>query len=1325
MATINKLTTFTLTALLWASLSALQAASGGELPHVAKTKDLDLLRHGKAWGIGLVSATNSHLQCLGRDGDGWRTFFSCGDGVIQPGSSQLVELVFRESFRCEGAGFYLTISGKEGGKTVSRTVFLTMHRNGATPARAIIRIPASWKDPYLSLGSVGCIEGEISTFTSRPLTSPDLVQVAFGGDLAVVTPGAKTPLFATVRGDGVSKIPLVCVVRDQDGTVVFQKEQTVEVKAGKSATVVLGELAPTRHGIYEAWVETADGAGASVATLAVVPAQPRWSEKDPDRVFFSVHQAKLIYESCFKDAGELARAARMAADAGAGMVRFDLGWEEDGAGKYARHNLQPALAAFSREGMALMPTLVGTPTQYQTPPHIPTRERVKAKAPWYNYDDLIKSAWHLSTVPPTDFAAYARWLQDTVRICGPAVKQWEICNEPDWWDFWLGTAEGYISVLDAAQSTIKSCAPSSLVMNGGLTMEGTVDGQFIPKMLAAPVAARLDAVGLHCYDTIPAELSGRVASRNGREGQRRNGSSRVADLQDEMRKASCRKPIWITEGNAHVQSPRPAAAVIPRKFAVYRAMGIPSWTYYWTGMGRGGGSSFSLCDGWSPRLAYVTYAVGVSMLRGTRFDKRNDLADGGVAFRFVRDDGTAVTVAWSNAKDVSRRVPVNVPVGAGAQVFDMFGNSLETAITGGNARVPLTDEPVYLLERKPPRWWSRFVSWLKPHGNGKIETKGEPFDNAQGRYDARMDWWHEAKFGMFIHWGVYSVPAGNYQGKPVSGLGEWIMHRAKIPRAEYQGFAKDFTADRFDAATFVAAAKSAGMNYIVITTKHHDGFSMFDSKVNDWTIVRAAPYGKDPLRQLVGECRRQGIKLGFYYSQALDWNNGGAGGWDRTLPHNMDDYIDTTAIPQITELLTNYGADMPACIWWDAPGEMTPARADRINAAVQKLRPGIITNNRLGGGFKGDTETPEGHIPAEGYPGRDWETCMTLNNTWGFKKDDHDWKSTAHIIYNLCDIASKGGNYLLNVGPDSHGEIPAESLQRLAQVGAWMKVNGEAIYGTTAVPLDKAPVTQRAGQSKEPSWRASESLWFATRKPGHLYLITFAWPKGGAFTVPGGSQKIASARLLAQPSVELSVSQDEKGITVSGLPPEAPEAIASVIDLKTQVDTAMVTIGDLPAEPPAVAVPVVAKAPVKADAVSRASWSGADKFDLACGAVVVSGVVEVDTTASKNEWNEYLHSKPGTLKFASNKVYQVSYDYTVLKVGHPTTQFYQFFRSVPSRKGASPVTEYSEDWIDEPGHKGHRESLVTLDSAKDYRFSMGVRLKGAIRIENLKIEEMP
>ena len=446
-----------------------------------------------------------------------------------------------------------------------------------------------------------------------------------------------------------------------------------------------------------------------------------------------------------------------------------------------------------------------------------------------------------------------------------------------------------------------------------------------------------------------------------------------------------------------------------------------------------------------------------------------------------------------------------------------------------------------------------------------------PGENSRER-DRRMSWWKDAKFGMFIHWGVYSVPGGWYQGHKVKGFSEWVMYNARIPVWEYRGYATEFNPTGFDAAQFVSAAKSAGMKYMIITAKHHDGFAMFDSKASDWNIVKATPFRRDPLRELAEECRRQGIRLGFYYSHAQDWINGGAvglsmpkkpedfrGPWDKEQIHDMDDYVDRIAVPQVRELLGNYGADTPAVLWWDTPKNIDPARAERIQDAVQKLKPGIIQNNRLcntkkASGrkcFPGDTETPEGVIPAQGYPGRDWETCMTFNDSWGFKKGDNHWKSTRTLIRNLADIASKGGNYLLNVGPDSHGMIPQESLKRLAEVGAWMKVNGAAIYGTSATPFGAEAGSfsswRKNGEGKPlfvPDWK-----WRATSKPGHVYLVLFKWPSGGMFSIPSLSHPIRKATLLADPVRKLSVFQDSGGIRISNLPVKSPDRIASVIDL--------------------------------------------------------------------------------------------------------------------------------------------------------------------------------
>jgi alpha-L-fucosidase len=413
----------------------------------------------------------------------------------------------------------------------------------------------------------------------------------------------------------------------------------------------------------------------------------------------------------------------------------------------------------------------------------------------------------------------------------------------------------------------------------------------------------------------------------------------------------------------------------------------------------------------------------------------------------------------------------------------------------------------------------------------------DPYANETvAQRDARMEWFREARFGMFIHWGVYAVPAGTYNGKQIGGIGEWIMNRGKIPMAEYQAYAKDFNPVKYNADEWVRLAKEAGMIYIVITSKHHDGFALFDSQVSDWDIAGATPYKKDLLKPLADACRKHGLKLGFYYSQAQDWNNGGsaAGGkWDKAQEHSMDEYIDKVAVPQVREILSNYGKGVPAVLWWDTPTDMNKERADKL-IELLKLKPGIIHNNRLGGGYKGDTETPEQYIPATGYPGRDWETCMTLNDTWGFKSYDHNWKSTETIIRNLVDIASKGGNYLLNVGPTKEGEIPAPSIERLKEVGAWMKVNSEAIYGTSATPFKRLPwgrCTKKVSGSETA-----------------LFLHVFNWPTDGKLVVPGLQNVVKSAQLLAG-GKKLKTSATPDGVVVE-VPATAPDKISSTVVLK-------------------------------------------------------------------------------------------------------------------------------------------------------------------------------
>ena len=392
----------------------------------------------------------------------------------------------------------------------------------------------------------------------------------------------------------------------------------------------------------------------------------------------------------------------------------------------------------------------------------------------------------------------------------------------------------------------------------------------------------------------------------------------------------------------------------------------------------------------------------------------------------------------------------------------------------------------------------------------------------------KMDWWKEAKFGLFIHWGVYSVPAGVYDGKNVEGIGEWIMNRGKIPTARYQAYAKEFNPVKYNPEAWVKMAKDAGMKYLVITSKHHDGFTLFETKASKWNIVDATPYGKDLLKPLADACHKQGIRLGFYYSQAQDWNNpGGAasgGHWDKAQDGSMDEYLDKVAVPQVKEILSNYG--QVDIIWWDTPTDMTKERAEKFQPILDKY-PNLITNNRLGGGFNGDTETPEQFVPATGFPGRNWETCMTMNDTWGYKSKDNNWKPTTEILRTLIDIVSKGGNYLLNVGPTSEGLVPQPSIDRLAEVGKWMKTNGEAIYGTTASPFSYLP------------WGR------CTQKGNKLYLHVFEWPKDGKISLPLLTT-ISKAYLLSDPkkSIPVKKSKTQNSITLTG---NAPDKIASVV----------------------------------------------------------------------------------------------------------------------------------------------------------------------------------
>lgn len=367
---------------------------------------------------------------------------------------------------------------------------------------------------------------------------------------------------------------------------------------------------------------------------------------------------------------------------------------------------------------------------------------------------------------------------------------------------------------------------------------------------------------------------------------------------------------------------------------------------------------------------------------------------------------------------------------------------------------------------------------------------------APQRKSPDLQWFRDAKFGMFIHWGLYSELAGTYKGKNYYGSGEWIMYQAQIPAAEYATIASRFNPVDFNAGAWAQLAKDAGIRYMVITAKHHEGFSMYDSKVSDFNIVKATPYKKDPMKALAAANRKRGIQFGFYYSQYLDWHepNGGGNDWDfvdstkKTL-----DYYYQKSIPQLKELMSNYGP--LGIIWFDQPGGLTRAQTQSMLDTLRALQPNTLFSSRVGEGLGdytdfGDSEVPP--LPVEGP----WESVYTHNDSWGYIRHDMNFKSSREIIRLLANIASKGGNLMLNVGPDGRGRIPYFSQQYLLETGAWLKKFGTAIYGTTYGAIPPQP------------WGVT------TSKPGKIFLHVLERPAKGRLLVPDFAARVKSVYQL-------------------------------------------------------------------------------------------------------------------------------------------------------------------------------------------------------------------
>ncbi len=418
--------------------------------------------------------------------------------------------------------------------------------------------------------------------------------------------------------------------------------------------------------------------------------------------------------------------------------------------------------------------------------------------------------------------------------------------------------------------------------------------------------------------------------------------------------------------------------------------------------------------------------------------------------------------------------------------------------------------------------------------------------------DERMEWWRESKFGMFIHWGAYSIIGGERGTKIAGGGAEWAMDKLDYTIEDYEKFPEMFNPVLFDADAWVSMAKDAGMKYIVITAKHHEGFGLWDSKVSDYDVMDTSPFKRDIIKELSKACKKQGIKFCFYYS-IVDWHHPQAQG--NLYPnYNIAQHDDPTVVnpefpeyyenymkPQVGELLKNYG-DV-GVVWFDGdwiPDYTTEMGKDLYNY-IREIQPNTIVNNRVDKGrdgmegmdvegeFAGDFGTPEQEIPDTGIDS-DWEACMTMNGSWGYKPSDNNWKSNEDLIRNLVDIVSKGGNFLLNIGPDGFGRFPSESIRRLKAMGEWTKKNGEAIYGTSSSPYEK------------PKWGRY------TKKDNVIYAHVFEWPENGILML-NKDIKVKKASLLTDPKSDLNATATSKGVILE-VPMLAPDSTVTVVKIE-------------------------------------------------------------------------------------------------------------------------------------------------------------------------------
>lgn len=415
------------------------------------------------------------------------------------------------------------------------------------------------------------------------------------------------------------------------------------------------------------------------------------------------------------------------------------------------------------------------------------------------------------------------------------------------------------------------------------------------------------------------------------------------------------------------------------------------------------------------------------------------------------------------------------------------------------------------------------------HSRSAAQTQVTP--PASTANESQSDWYEVSRFGMFIHWGLYSDAAGQWQDRRYFGITEWLMRRSRSSTAEYSVLAETFNPTEFDAKEWVRVAKEAGMKYIVITAKHHDGFAMFDTDASEFNILDATPFGRDPLKELAIEAEKEGIRLGFYYSQFQDWTDPNAGGndWEfDPVSKNFAEYSRTKALPQIEELLSNYG-DI-GIVWFDTPGDITRSEATEFRDWVRRLQPDTLISSRIGHDL-GDFQTMrDGEVPTSPREGLPWEAIFTHNDSWGYSAFDKNFKSTTQLLRTLSTVAGRGGNLMINVGPDGKGRLPEETVSRFKAVGDWLNDNGLAIYGTSASPIG------------EYTWGT------ATQREGHTYLHIFKRPKSGIIQLENVEANPTALKFLS--GME-AIEWRKAGKTLSiKLPDTLPDERVTIIDIE-------------------------------------------------------------------------------------------------------------------------------------------------------------------------------